>query len=136
MLSTFFFYGGLGVCALRLAVAAIFIVHGAQKIRNLRRTAEGFNGMGFRPGVFWGTLVTFLEFFGGILLALGLLTQTIAVFFVLEFAVIVIWKIARRQPFTGAGGWELDLLILAAVLVLLWNGGGSYSLDRMFFIGW
>ncbi len=136
MLSLFFFYGGIGALALRLALAAVFIAHGFPKLRGPRATAEAFNGMGFRPGAFWGMLAGLLEFFGGIALAVGFLTQYAAALFALEFVVIVLWKLARRGPFTGAGGWEFDLLILGAVLVLLLNGAGAYSLDRTFFFGW
>jgi len=134
MLSIFFFYGGLGVLALRLALGAIFIAHGWPKLKDLKKTAAGFNGMGFKPGGFWGTLVALLEFFGGIALVLGLYTQTFAALFALEFLTIIVWKLARRQPFVG--GWEFDLIILAGLLVLAANGSGAYSLDRTFFIGW
>jgi len=134
MLSTFFFYGGLGVFALRIALGAIFLAHGWPKIKDLRTTAANFNGMGFRPGALWGTVIALLEFFGGIALVLGAFTQIVTVFFIVEFATILIWKISKRNPFVG--GWEFDLLILAAILVLLLNGGGSYSLDRSYFLGW
>lgn len=134
MLSTFFFYGGLGVFALRVILAVIFIVHGGPKVKNLRATGEWFASVGFRPGIFWATVVGILELFGGVAILFGFFTQFVAMLFALEFAVITIWKIFARQPFKG--GWELDILILAATLVLLWNGGGSYSLDRIFFAGW
>lgn len=134
MLSTFFFYGGLGVFALRIVLGVIFIVHGWPKLKNLKQTAAMFNGMGFKPGGFWGTLVALLECAGGLALLLGFYTQVFAVLFALQFATIVVWKIAKGQPF--AGGWEFDLLILAALLALALNGGGSYSLDRAFFLGW
>lgn len=134
MISTFLFYGGLGVAALRVALGAIFIVHGWPKFKSPRQTAENFNKMGFVPGAFWGSLVAILEFLGGIAIALGFFTQTFAMFFVLEFSVIVLWKVFRRQPFVH--DWELDLLILAALFVLLWNGGGAFSLDRILPPGW
>jgi putative oxidoreductase len=134
MLSTFFFYGGLGVFVLRVVLGAIFIVHGWPKIKNLKATAMNFGGMGFRPGIFWGTIVAVLEFAGGIALVLGAFTQAVAALFVLEFVVILIWRITKGNPFVH--GWEFDLLILAALLVLFFNGGGSYSFDRSYFIGW
>ena len=133
MLSTFFFYGGLGVFALRLALAAIFLVHGWPKLRNLKRTAAAFGTMGFKPGGFWGTLVALLECFGGLALALGFFTQTFAALLALQFLTIIVWKLARRQPFVGS--IEFDLLILAGLLVLVLNGGGAWSLDRAFFLG-
>lgn len=125
MYSLFFFYGSIGAFALRIALAAVFIVHGWQKLRRPHATIEAFNGMGFRPGVFWGMLVGLLEFFGGIALVFGFLAQTIAFFFAVEFLVVLIWRIATRQHFVG--GWELDLLIFGAVLFLLLNGAGAFA---------
>ncbi len=126
------------MAALRLALAAVFLAHGWRKIRNLREAAQGFSAMGFRPGAFWGTAVGLLEFFGGgVGFLLGIFTQYIAILLAAQFVVIIIWKIARRQPFMiAAGAWELDLVILGALLVLIANGGGAYSLDRIFFLGW
>ncbi|MGC9968682.1 MAG: DoxX family protein [Minisyncoccia bacterium] len=134
MLSVFFFYGGLGVLALRLALGVIFLAHGWPKLRHLQQTAVEFDGLGFKPGRFWGTLVALLESFGGIALILGFYTQTFAVLFALEFIAIVVRKLIKKQPFVG--GWELDLLVLTAFLVLALNGGGAYSFDRAFFLGW
>ena len=104
------------------------------ELKDLRKTAAGFDAMGFRPGKFWGALVALLEFFGGIALVLGFYTQTFAALFALQFITIIVWKLAERQPFVG--GWELDLLILTALLVLVANGSGAYSLDRAFYLGW
>jgi putative oxidoreductase len=89
--------------------------------------------MGFRPGMFWGTLAALLESFGGIALILGILTAPITVLFMGEFLVIVIWKIAKHGAF--AGGWEFDLLILAAAAVLFFSGAGAVSLDHLFLVG-
>ncbi|MGC9599354.1 MAG: DoxX family protein [Minisyncoccia bacterium] len=134
MLSIFFFYGGMGILALRIALALIFLVHGWQKIKSLKQTAAAFDGMGFKPGFFWGTIVALLEFAGGgIGLLLGIFTPTIAALLALQFVTIVVWKLVKRQPFVG--GWEFDLLILAALLVLALNGAGAYSLDRLFLFG-
>ncbi len=121
-----------GIFALRIAVAAILLAHGIPKIKNLKRTQDNFSAMGFRPGVFWGTLVSVVEVFGGIALLLGLYTQIIAGIFMGEFATIIIWRILRKHHFVG--GWELDVLILAAILVLFTIGGGVFSLDRWLFL--
>lgn len=120
---------------LRLVLAAIFIVHGWPKIRDLKKNAEWFNSVGFRPGKFWGTIAALLEFAGGIALALGFLVTLLSAFYAIEFAAITIWKISRKTPFKGEYGWEFDLLILAAVIVLFFIGGGAYALDHLFVIG-
>jgi putative oxidoreductase len=135
MLSVFFFYGSFAVFLLRVVLALIFIAHGWPKIKDLKKNAENFNGMGFRPGMFWGTIVALLEFLGGISLLFGFLVPFLCVFYALQFATITIWKWTRKAPFTGQYGWELDLLILAGVIVLFFVGAGAYALDHVFILG-
>lgn len=134
MLSIQFFYGGWAVAALRVVLGAIFIVHGWPKLKNFKGTAEWLNSVGFRPGFVFAALAVALEFFGGIGLIAGLFTQAVAFFAVLQFAIIIIWKLRQHQKFVG--GWELDLIILGAAVALLIIGAGAYSLDRVLFIGW
>lgn len=121
------------VFLLRAALGLIFIVHGWPKLRDLKKTGENFNAMGFKPGKLFGTLTALLEFFGGIALIVGLFTTWFAALFVLEFAVILLWRWSKKMPFVG--GWEFDLLILAGVFALFALGGGAFSLDRILF-GW
>jgi putative oxidoreductase len=134
MLSIFFFYGGFAVFVLRVSLAAVMIAHGWPKLKNLKGTWEGFDKMGFKPGKLFGTLAMFLEFFGGIALLFGFLVSIVSFFAILQFAVIIIWKLAKKMPL--AGGWEIDLLILAGFLVLFTLGGGAYALDHVILIGW
>ena len=96
-----------GCLFLRVVFGAIMIVHGFPKLKNLKETGSNFANMGFRPGMFWGTLAALLESFGGLALILGIVTVPVAAFFVVEFLVIVIWKIGKHAPFVG--GWEFDL---------------------------
>src|SRR5262249_13258304 len=66
---------------LRIALGAILIPHGMQKLfgafggAGLTANAALFERLGFSPGMFWGTLVACTEFFGGILLVIGLFTR-------------------------------------------------------------
>jgi putative oxidoreductase len=133
MLSIQFAYGGTSLFLLRIALAAIMIVHGWPKIKDLKKNAENFNGMGFRPGMLFGTIAAFLEFFGGLLILVGLFVHFVAAFFIIQFAIIIVWKISKGMHLNG--GWELDLAILAGFIVLFVLGGGAYSLDRLFLIG-
>jgi putative oxidoreductase len=126
-------YGGWGSLFLRLVFGAIMIAHGFPKLKNLKATGSGFEGMGFRPGIFWGTVTALLESFGGIALILGIFTVPLAAFFAVEFLVIIIWKLGKHMPFVG--GWEFDLLILAAAVMLFFSGAGMMSLDHFVFLG-
>lgn len=127
MFGELYFYSDWALFVLRFVFGFIFLVHGWPKLKNLKTTAQNFSGMGFKPGVFWGPLVAIVEFFGGLVVISGFLTQLVAILFVIEFAVIIVWKLVKRQPFVG--NVELDLLLLAVALMLLSQGGGAFSLE-------
>lgn len=129
MFPLYFLYDMWPVFIIRLALGIIFIAHGWPKIRDLKQTAKNFDAMGFRPGKFFGTVAALLEFCGGIAIILGLFTAAIAGLFALQFIVILFWKWIKKMPLVG--GWEIDILILAAVVVLFSLGGGAFSLDRI-----
>ncbi len=102
---------------LQVVFGFIFLAHGWPKIKNLKATAENFEIMGFKPGKLWGTFIAFLEVFGGAAIVLGVFTETLAILFMIEMAVIIIWKMKRGQKFIG--GIELDLILFAASLILI-----------------
>lgn len=133
MFPLYFLYDMWPVLILRVALGVIFIAHGWPKLRDLKKTAEGFSSMGFRPGRLFGTLAALLEFFGGFAILVGLFTAVFAGLFALEFIVILLWRWFKKMPLVG--GWELDLLIFAGVFALFALGGGAFSLDRILF-GW
>ncbi|MBI4086279.1 MAG: DoxX family protein [Candidatus Liptonbacteria bacterium] len=128
-----FYYGDWALALLRIILGILLVVHGLPKLKDLKATSAGFDSMGFKPGAFWGPLVAFAEFFGGLALVLGIGTEFAAAVFVIQFAVITIWKIISRQPF--AGGFEIDLLILGAAAILLTQGAGVFSVDKFFYGG-
>jgi uncharacterized membrane protein YphA (DoxX/SURF4 family) len=49
----------------RIVLAIVMIYYGWPKIRDLASNANDFVQMGFNPGIFWGTLMAVVEFFGG-----------------------------------------------------------------------
>lgn len=115
----------------RLILGILMIIHGWPKIKNLKGTAEWFSNSGFKPGKFWAFIVAVLEFFGGIFLIFGFLTPIITLLLIIEFLVIIIWKILKHEPINS---FELDLLILVLSLILLFNGSGELAIDKFF--GW
>jgi putative oxidoreductase len=120
---------------LRIGIGLILIPHGAQKLfgwfggMGFEKFVALFNTLGYRPGIFWLTLVALTEFVGGILLVLGLFTRFAALALVI-FMIVAVHFTSGKGFFWTAGGLEYSLLILFVGLVFLIRGGGEYSLDR------
>jgi putative oxidoreductase len=128
MFPILFLFDQYAFLLLRVAVGVIFLVHGIPKLKDLTKTAQGFEMMGFKPGRFWGTLVAILEVVGGLLLIAGLLVQPLGALFAFEMLVAIV-KVRRSAGFVG--GWEFEGLLLVASLALLILGGGQLSLESM-----
>ena len=121
----------------RLALAAVFIAHGSQKVLG------SFNGPGFRaftsgntpfgfmrPAWLWLAAAAFAEFFGGILVGLGFLTR-FAAFLIACVMVTAIAGVHWPGGFFAANrGYEYPLTLLAIAVALLIAGGGQLSVDR------
>ena len=132
LLTLFPLFSGWASLALRLVVTAIFFAHGWPKIKNLKQNAVGFGMMGFKPGAFWGTLVAFTEVFGGLAVLLGVFTQFVTFPLVIDMIVATFFKIRKGMKLRD--GFELDLLLIGALLVIATAGPGFLSLQSYF--GW
>lgn len=112
---------------LRVVAGGFLTIHGSQKITNPFGAAEMVEGLGFYPGAFWSLLLSCTEFFGGILIAIGLLTRPAAFagMFVLLVTVWFHW-ITVGQGFSGA---EKSLLWAAILLFFVIRGGNRQSVD-------
>jgi putative oxidoreductase len=105
-------------------LGAVLTAHGWPKLKDLRQNARNFNGMGFKPGVIWGTIAAFLEVIGGIGMMLGLWVPYLCLIFMVEFAVILIWKWFKRLSFVS--GWELEAIIFSLLLMIFTLYGGFF----------
>src|ERR1051326_191078 len=76
------------------------IYYGWPKARDLRANAHDFEQMGFKPGIFWGTLLAAVEFLGGIAVVLGIYAELAASLFAFQMLVGAFWKIRLKKPFT------------------------------------
>lgn len=128
-------YGPWGIALLRVVTGAIFVYHGIPKLFGPQPGIKGFSGW-LRSihvpfaGLF-GIIVPLLEFFGGIGLILGFLTQWFAALLAVAILVATYLKMtAMGKKFSGDGGWEFDLLLVAATLLLLVTGSGAFGLDQ------
>jgi putative oxidoreductase len=112
---------------LRVVAGALLTIHGSQKITNPFGAAEMVEGLGFYPGAFWSLLLACTEFFGGIFVAIGLLTRPAAFagMFVLLVTVWFHW-VTMGQGFSGA---EKSLLWSAILFFFVIRGGNRQSVD-------
>ena len=69
------------------------------------------------------------EFFGGLLLLVGLLTRFAGVSLVATMAVAIVTTY-NGVFFAQNGGIEYPLMLLLACLTFVIAGGGAYSVDR------
>src|SRR6266480_1270287 len=120
----------LGLAALRLAVATIFIRHGAQKlfVFGFAGVSGAFAHMGVPfPGLM-GPLIGVLEFFGGIALVIGLLTRLLALGFVCDMLGAILLVLLKK----GFSGFELEFMLLGSSVALVLMGAGRFSVDSLF----
>lgn len=120
---------------LRVALGAILIPHGCQKLfgwfsgPGLARISASFDQIGYRPGMFWATLVALTELVGGLMLVLGLFTRFAAAA-VAIFMLNAIHFTSAKGFFWTQGGSEFAILLFVVALVYLVKGGGDYSIDQ------
>lgn len=122
-----------GATILRVAVGAVFVAHGWQK---LDQGVDGFAGFLASLNVpapdFMAWVVTVLELGGGILLILGLGTRLVGLLFavMMAFTIVVVKADVGFIADQGVGA-ELDVLLLASGLALALWGGGALAVDRL-----
>lgn len=119
----------------RLVLGAIMVVHGSQKIfprGALYQFAQWIAHMGLP---YWlGYVAAFTEFFGGILLIIGLLVHLAALGVAIDMAVAIL-KVHLRHGLTGPQGYELPLALFALAIVLIGTGPGHLAADGYMFRG-
>ncbi|MBI3088970.1 MAG: DoxX family protein [Candidatus Colwellbacteria bacterium] len=134
MVPYLFIWSGVALLLLRVFYGVLFVIHGWPKVKDFAQNAKNFEMMGFRPGLFWGSIVALLEFLGGIAIIIGLYTQVFGLLLAVQMAVAAIWRIRNKHKF--AGGYELDIALILIGLILATMGGGSFALDtRLQFLG-
>jgi uncharacterized membrane protein YphA (DoxX/SURF4 family) len=107
----------------RIVVGLVMVYFGFPKVRDLRSNAKEFVNMGFKPGWFWGTIVAFVEFIGGVLLFFGVFVPVVASLFGIEMIGGTIWKITKaKKKFPD---YSYDVLLFVLCLIFLAFGGGS-----------
>lgn len=112
---------------LRSSIGVIFIVAGMSKLSN-----PGFGGflsdLGLPPEM--QIPVALAEIVPGILLVIGVLSRISAS--LLSIIMLgAIFLVKEAQSLTGDGGYRIDLMLLAACLVIIASGPGRISLSQI-----
>jgi len=120
---------------IRLALGIVFIMHGYDKlfVAGIENTASFFERLNIPLPYLNAQLVSNLEFFGGILLVLGLLTRPLALMFMADMLVALFTVHLKNGFWTRDGGYEFVLVLAIVSLALVFSGAGSFSLDRLLF---
>lgn len=139
MLETIFSpYSDWGLLILRIAAGIVFLAHGWPKLNpnSPIRASGGFSEflkqIGVPLPIFFAWVVTLLETIGSVLLILGLGTRILAILFAIDMLVAIYAKTqVMKVGFSSqeATGWELDFLLFAISLALLFTGAGDIALD-------
>ena len=128
----------LGLLVLRLTVGGLLAGHGAQKLFGwfggfgLKGTAGWVESLGLKPGQLWAAGASLSEFGGGTLTALGLF-HPLGPIATMGAMVMATTKVHWGKPIWAmAGGAELPVTNMAAVVALALDDPGRFSLDRVF----
>ncbi|MFT2111883.1 DoxX family protein [Marinomonas sp. 2405UD68-3] len=122
---------------LRVIAGVIFAAHGSQKLfawfggYGLEGTGQWMESMGIAPGFLMALLAGSAEFFGGIMLILGLLTRPSALVLALTMLVAILTVHISNGLFMANNGYEFGLALLAMSVALVFQGGGRYSVDTV-----
>lgn len=125
-------YAGVGELILRLALGITFFAHGRGKLKNPAGVAGFFKQIGVPVPLVSAWLVALLETVGAGLLILGVATRVLALGLVIDMLVALAKVRIGKAPFTSGqqvAGWELEFLLLALALALVFTGAGRFALD-------
>jgi putative oxidoreductase len=112
---------------LRVVAGVLLVTHGYGKIINPFGAVGMVEGLGFYPGVFWSPLLSATEFFGGILVAIGLFTRPAS----FAAMIVLLVTVYFHGIVTGEGlaGAEKSILWAAIFFFFAIRGSNSQSVD-------
>ncbi len=125
----------LGRLILRAIVGGYFFGHGTQKLfgwfggHGLEGTGQFFENLGLRPGKRHAAAAGAAEAGGGSLLLLGAFTPLASAALVATMLTAIHRVHLKNGPWVSNGGYEYNLVLIAAALALAETGPGSPSVD-------
>jgi putative oxidoreductase len=117
----------LGLLVLRLALGAVMIAHGYQKVfGGMQHFQQVLHGLGVPTWMAY--LAAAAEFGGGILVVVGFLTR-FAAFAILIDMLVAITKVHLHHGLVGPMGLEFPMGMAAIAFSLIFTGAGPISID-------
>lgn len=129
-------FSGFSLLPIRLALGWVFIGHGGQKLFGLwgGPGLHGFAGMlgsmGITPALPMALLSAGGEFFGGLLILLGLYARFGAVMILIDMVVAIATVHWRHGFFLQNQGYEYNVALIAMCLSILFAGSGKWSVKQ------
>ncbi|MFE6926191.1 DoxX family protein [Nocardia sp. NPDC057663] len=128
---------GIGLLVLRIGFGGLMAAYGTQKLfgwfngMGWQATTDGFEAMGYNPGVVFGTLAGLSELVGGLLLLFGLFTPLGAAIVVgtMINAINLLWSGGLFPEDPSVTGFSNPLVYAIAAAALAFTGPGRFSLD-------
>jgi putative oxidoreductase len=119
----------LALFFMRLTLGAVMVGHGYHKVfGGLQQHAHFVASLGL-PG--WTAyLSAFSEFFGGLLVLLGLFTRAAALAICIDLCVAIA-KVHFHNGLMGEHGYEFPLALAALAFGLIFFGGGPIAFDHI-----
>jgi putative oxidoreductase len=117
----------LALLVLRIVLGIIMIAHGYPKVfGGLSEHVHHVNNLGLPGWLAYCSAAA--EFFGGILLLVGLFTRIAALAILINMSV-AIWKVHWKNGLLGNGGYQFPLALAAMAFALIFLGAGPIALD-------
>ena len=120
-------YSDISFLVLRLVIAAIFIYHSLPKLKGAKMMSQA---MGMPAGMIF--MLGGIEFLSSLGMIFGVYVQIAAFLLAMVMVGAIYFKMAKWHIPFGAmdkTGWEFDLILLAANIILLVNGGGAIGIQ-------
>lgn len=116
----------IGLLALRIVVALVFIKHGWDKWQDIGKTTAFFASLNIPLAHFSAYLVATVELVGGLMVLFGLYTKEVAKFLAMNM-IVALLTAHIHGPWKAA---ELALVLLGASLALAGLGAGKWRLVK------
>ena len=120
----------LALLLLRVVLGIIMMYHGWPKLTNLGGTIEGFSGMGIPAPALAAVFSMAAEFFGGLLLLVGVFTDIAGLMITIDMLGAITFVHAKNGFAVNEGGVEWPLALLAMALAIALAGPGRYAAGR------